>query len=213
MLLVDLSNNNAEPDWHALKTRSGIAGMWHKAGEGATFHDPKFARRRACARSAGIRFGAYWFARPDVHPHDPWVEAQAFCRTVGQVNRTDLRPVLDYERVSGRGTDEWWIRTFNKAVRARLGVGPLFYSNPDTIRRINWAGAPGGAPSYGLWLASYGVNDGVHRGGTIAPPPWRKLVAHQYSDRGRVPGCVGFVDVSFAPRLRPLLAHPFVGAV
>jgi lysozyme len=207
MLIIDLSSNNAEPKWAALK-RSGIEAVWLKASEGVTWRDPDFNRWRAAAGKAGLRVGAYHFARPDLHPFDPVSEAKGFCAQVVSVGRRDLRPVLDYERLSGRGGDETWIRQFNRVVSDRLKVGPLFYSYPALIESLDLAHPVG----YGLWLASYGRNDGKQHPYRV-PAPWKKLVAHQFSSRCRVVGCDGLVDLSRVYQSRAVLAHPVAGRV
>src|SRR4051812_27513860 len=99
MLVVDLSSNNRAPNWRVLK-QSGIDAVWLKATEGVTWNDPDFHAWRKAANREGLRVGAYHFARPDLHPYGPTKEARHFTDVVGTVGRTDLRPVLDYERAN-----------------------------------------------------------------------------------------------------------------
>lgn len=204
MLVVDLSNNNGACDFAAMKA-AGISAVWLKASEGAFFKDATFHDRRVQAGKAGLRVGAYHFARPDVN-HDPETEAISFCTQIGTVGKKDLRPVLDYERLTGTGVDEPWIRGFNKHVRKTLGVGPLFYSYPDLISHLHLSGTVG----YGLWLASYGRDDGVEYP-AVVPAPWKKMVAHQFSSHSKVAGCPGYVDLSRVLSVNAVLAHPVAG--
>src|SRR5512146_1333483 len=102
--LIDVSNNNDYVNLARVK-EAGYAGVWHKASEGVTFTDGLFAKRRAEAAKAGLRFGAYHFARPHSLATDPINQADHFCAVVGKVGRTDLRPVLDYEVLHPGGHD------------------------------------------------------------------------------------------------------------
>jgi lysozyme len=202
MLVLDASSNNKEPNWNLLK-KAGVSAVWLKASEGMNWRDPNFAAWRKAANKAGLKVGAYHFARPDLHPFDRIGEALNFWRAVGKVNTTDLRPVLDYEVLSSHGGDEAWIRAFNQSVKARLGVGPLFYSYPALVAKLKLTKPVG----YGLWLASYGRNDGVEHAYTV-PAPWKKVVAHQFSSKCRVIGCSGVVDLSKVFSPNAVLAHP-----
>jgi GH25 family lysozyme M1 (1,4-beta-N-acetylmuramidase) len=210
MLVADLSSNNREPNW-ALLRRSGVSAVWLKATEGFTWDDPKFGVWRTAANKAGLRVGAYHFARPDTHPYvaGAKLEAEHFCRKVGKVNRTDLRPVLDYEVRGSHGGDESWARAFNRVVTDHLKVGPLFYSYSSLISDVLRFSRPVG---YGLWLASYSRNDGREHPFTV-PAPWKKVAAHQFSSQCRIAGCDGVVDLSKVYQPNAVLAHPMVGRV
>lgn len=207
-LILDLSNNNPEPGWGTLKAH-GVDAVYLKASEGNWFVDQTFAERRAAANRAGLLVGAYHFARPD--QSDAATQARLFCRVVGKVGWSDLRPVLDFETGSARLPDSVmvsWARAFNRVVRDELGTLPLFYSYGAFLEDLH-ALAPIGA---GLWLAAYGRNDGREYPFSV-PSPWRAVVAHQFSSRCSIAGCSGLVDLSHAKSLRPLLAHPVKHAV
>lgn len=209
-LFVDVSNNQGIVDWRSV-ARYGVEGAWVKATEGISYNDSLFTRNRAESQKHGIRFGAYHFARPDLHPDDPEAEAKHFCALVGKVGRRDLRPVLDFETHGAYRTDAGerltaWARRFNKVVWKKLGVLPLFYSYPAFIQGLE-AHQPIGA---GLWLASYGRDDGKQHPYSV-PAPWKKAVAHQFTSRGRIPGVPGSCDLSSVFKLRPVLAHPVKG--
>lgn len=205
LIFIDLSNNNAEVDFKAL-AKAGVKGVWLKATEGDFFVDKTFAARRKAANAAGIRVGAYHFARPD-RATIGTTEARFFAKTVGKIGRKDLRPVLDMERVSGHGGDEEWIRSWNRTVKNLLGVGPLFYSYPGLIPELHLSEPVG----YGLWLADYGPNDGRQHFSLI-PKPWQKIVAHQFTSVGEVAG-VKPLDLTSVPKLGAVLAHPVLGRV
>lgn len=203
MLILDLSNNNGEPDWARL-ARQGIKAVYLKATESIGFVDKTFASRRREANRHGIAVGAYHFARPD--HSDATTQARAFARAVGKLGIHDLRPALDFEAPSSTLSPAQlvsWARQFNQATKRFLGALPIFYTYSafaETLRAERPIGA-------GLWLASYSRNDGREHPFTV-PKPWSGVVAHQFSSRCAVGGCAGLVDLSNAKSLRPLRAFP-----
>lgn len=210
-LIMDVSSNNAPADWTQVK-KAGIAGVWVKATEGLTYNSPSFVAQTTGARKAGLRVGAYHYARPDLHPYDPEGEAQHFCAIAGSPRRRDLKHVLDFEVFYGNNlTDAQatnWIKRFNGEVRRRTGLWPMFYSYSAFIHGMD-IDIPLGN---GLWLANYGPNDGKQHPAPV-PPPWKKIHAHQFTSRAHVPGQPGEVDLSAAPKLRAVLAHGVLGLV
>ncbi len=58
--VVDLSHYNPTPDFATAKA-GGVIGIVHKATQGATYVDPKYAGRVKAAKSAGLLWGAYHF--------------------------------------------------------------------------------------------------------------------------------------------------------
>lgn len=200
--LIDLSNHNPTPHWDAV-VKAGVSGVWLKVTEGSSFIDATWKDRSAAARRVGLHVGGYHFARPSGPPAKQ--QAATFARTLGPVEPLDLRPVLDLEDTGHLSSTELrqWARDFNQAVLTHTGVGPVLYSYRAFLQGLKWE-TPAG---YGLWLADYGVNDGFEHS-TLPPVPWKKYVAHQYTSRGTVPGIAGYVDLTSAASLTPLLAHP-----
>lgn len=206
MQIIDVSNVNGVVDWHRVYA-AGIRGVYLKATEGATFDDGLFQSARRRANAAGLRVGAYHFARPD--HNNPKIEADHFARVVGKVGRRDLRPVLDFEQAAPKLKPvelEWWARSWNQRVLSKLGVLPAFYTYPWYEEHLKLSKPIGN----GLWLADYSINDGHLHPPTI-PAPWKKIILHQYTSRGLVDGVTGFVDRSIATNLRSVLAHPVLG--
>lgn len=206
--LLDLSNNNAEPDFRQVK-RAGAFGVLLKVSEGTTFSDRTWPARARAARAAGLHVGGYHFARPAVGSALP--EADYFCRLLGKVQRRDLHPALDLETNDGHLTPTQmlsWVRSFQHIVREHTGKRCLLYSYTAYIAELRWPHTPG--TGAGLWLADYGPNDGADHGAK-APAPWRRYVAHQFTSRGHWPGCSGSVDLSHARSRRAVLANGLRG--
>jgi lysozyme len=202
LTIIDVSQWQGSIDWKRVAA-SGVRLAFVKATEGSTFTDPRFAANRHAAEEHGIRIGAYHFASPS--GSSPAAQADHFAHVVGTLRRRELRPVVDLETGLPTSTQAF-ARELVQAIRKRLGVTPLLYSYSAYLAAMHPSRPIGG----GLWLASYSRNDGRDYGAAV-PKPWKGWVAHQYSSRGHVAGIPGLVDVSHAPKLRPLLAHPVTG--
>ncbi len=204
---IDVSHYQQTIDWTQVAA-SGVRFAIAKASEGTGYVDPMFATNRAGALAAGIVFGAYHFARPDLHPFDPIPEADHFV-DAAQLAPGNIIPVLDLER-SGSLTPSQisdWVLGWLDEVTARTGVRPMVYTSP-----LGWANRTGDTTAIAdagytvLWVAHWNVaaptlpaNDWQGNGWTF----W------QYSDCGHVPGIAGCVDldwfngVDFAPVVIP----------
>jgi GH25 family lysozyme M1 (1,4-beta-N-acetylmuramidase) len=207
MSVLDLSNNNANPNFQTLKN-NGVGGVMLKVSEGATFADPVFADWSKRARAHGLRVGGYHFAQPD--GGDPISEARHFASLLGEIQRRDFRPALDLERNPGglNGDKlEAWSRTFNLEVARLTGTLPMFYASTGWIRSMNFTVPIGAA----LWLAHWS-NDGKPFTPPV-PAPWKRVHLHQFTSDGHVSGIAGRVDINQVLRILPLLAHPVLGLV
>lgn len=194
MNLIDVSNVQGKVDWKKV-AKSNVQGVWLKATEGLTFDDAFYKENVAGARAAGLRVGAYHFARPE--NNTALAEADHLSHIIGRVGRRDLKPALDME---GNG-DEAWAHMFCRRVYHNLGVIPVFYSYSAWLNEHHFKVPVGN----GLWIANY---DGLLHP-PITPKPWKRYVAHQFTDKGKVDGIAGNVDRSWA---RPgVLAHPLLG--
>ena len=82
--------------------------------------------------AAGITFGAYHFARPDLHPFDPVPEADHFVDTA-QLAPGNILPVLDLERSGDLSPAELtdWVLGWLGRVTERTGVRPMVYTSPN----------------------------------------------------------------------------------
>ena len=199
MRVIDVSNNQGTIDWYRVSRVGKVArwrkiyGAYLKASEGRTYRDNRYKDYKEGATHAGIATGAYHFARPD--HNNPESEAENFLHAIsGQVRKGDLLPVLDLE-VSGSvgaASASLWARRFNKAVHKAVGVWPLFYSYPYFISSMDPSYPIGG----GLWIASYGRNDGFRHSVTI-PSPWKTCKMHQFTSQGSVDGIRGHVDLNY----------------
>jgi len=192
---IDVSRHQGTIDW-AQVAASGQRFVIAKATEGLLFVDPTYATNRAGVMAAGLVFGAYHFARPDLHPNDPIGEADHFVGTA-QLGPGNIVPVLDLER-SGDLTHAQltaWILAWLGEVTARTGVRPMVYTSPN-----GWANRTGDTTAVAdagytlLWIANWFVSEP-----TVPANDWQGngWVFWQYSNCGTVPGIQGCVDLDW----------------
>jgi GH25 family lysozyme M1 (1,4-beta-N-acetylmuramidase) len=189
---IDVSHYQHEIDWTQVAA-SGIRFAFQKATEGTGYVDPTYATNRAGATANGIVFGAYHFARPDLHPFDPVPEADHFVDTA-QLGQGNLLPVLDLERSGDLSQSELtaWIVGWLDRVYERTGVRPIVYTSPNGwLNRTGDTTAVADAGYTTLWVAHWDTptprvpaNDWQGYGWTF----W------QYSNCEQIPGIGGCVD-------------------
>jgi GH25 family lysozyme M1 (1,4-beta-N-acetylmuramidase) len=125
---ADISHHQNGTLDYARAKRAGVKWLYHKATEGTSFRDPNYQRRRGETKAAGLRFGAYHFARPE--RGDAVAEARAFL-AFAQPRPGDLAPCLDLE-VAPPGVDlRAWAAAFIAEVRRVSGVRPVVYTPFD----------------------------------------------------------------------------------
>jgi len=102
----------------------------------------------------------------------------------------ELPPVLDIEDDGGlapvvvaKRARQWLDR-----VKKHLHVEPVVYTYPDFWRR----GGGDALAAQPLWIAHYTTAC------PTVPPPWHDWQYWQHSERGRVPGITGAVDLDLA---------------
>ena len=212
---IDVSHWQGQIGW----LQVGAAGYdfaFAKATEGTTYIDPTYVTNRAGATAAGLRMGAYHFARP-AGTSDPAAIASGIAQAdyfiaTAQPRRGDLLPVLDLEKNGGLGAARLttWTQAYLDEVYARLGARPLIYASPSF-----WKTSLGDTPLFAadgnrLWIAHW----------TKASLPllpaagWNGLgwTFWQWTDCTKVPGIGGCVDgdrvngTTLTPGLMPATA-------
>lgn len=126
---ADISHHQASVDLAKAK-KAGLRFLYHKATEGDTVTDSKYKSRRTLAKSAGIPFGAYHFARAE--RGDAAAEARRFL-AFADPKPGDLRPALDLETDEGLSLSalRTWADTWCDVVAKAIGVQPVIYSPFD----------------------------------------------------------------------------------
>jgi GH25 family lysozyme M1 (1,4-beta-N-acetylmuramidase) len=157
---IDVSHWQGQIGW----LQVGAAGYdfaFAKATEGTTYTDPTYVVNRSGAAAAGMRVGAYHFARPTAGS-DAAAVASAIAQAdyfvgVAQPSRGDLLPVLDLEKNGGLTKERLttWTEAWLDRVSARLGVKPVVYASPSF-----WKTSLGDTPIFAavghrLWIAHW----------------------------------------------------------
>ena len=218
---MDVSIYQKTIDWPAVK-KAGIKFAFTKATEGNVLVDKRFAENMKGAASVGILIGTYHFARPDSdrdNPEDAANEANHFVDTIEPYYHGSalvLRPVLDFEKLSGVGKApeekvflSKWIHKFAAVVNKRMGFDPIIYANSNYARNY----LEKDVAKYDLWLANWTL-DADKPAAKSQNGIWNKWSFWQYTSHGSVDGIGGRVDrdvfagsmlelARFAPNFHP----------
>jgi GH25 family lysozyme M1 (1,4-beta-N-acetylmuramidase) len=192
---IDVSHHQNTIDWTQVAA-SGVRFAIAKATEGTGFIDPQFSTNRAEAMAAGIVFGAYHFARPDLHPFNPIPEADHFVDTA-QLAPGNIVPVLDLERSGDLSPAQLtdWVLQWLDQVYARTGVRPMVYTSPNGWKdRMANTTAIADAGYTVLWVAHWNVAAPTLPANDWQGNGWK---VWQYSNCGDVPGIDGCVDLDY----------------
>lgn len=191
-MIPDLSHHNQIKDWNKFLESAKLTGVILKATEGVSFIDPEFTKRATMLKNAGVKIGAYHFARPNLN-YPPTVNAGNQTNHFLKVTdgfTFDLGVWLDWEEAAAysyqpiselppRWTYDWFQRWFD-------WTGGGIYSYPDLFKRL-----PTLPQGMEVWYAKWTDDlppSRVVNGGTV------KL--WQYTSKGGYPGVTGEVDLS-----------------
>jgi lysozyme len=155
-----------------------------KASEGRTVADNYFKKNWEAAKDAGLIRGAYHFYRPHLTAAE---QASLFFRMVPKLEKGDLAPVLDIEMRGSchpsrlkRNLKQWLVM-----VEKHYGMIPILYTNYGFYKHYLTGKE---FKKYPLWIAHYKTPDINYK-----VNEWHFW---QHSDRGRVNGIRGTVDLN-----------------
>lgn len=190
---IDVSNHQGTINWDLVKTE-GVQFAFIKATEGGSFRDGTFKRNWREAKRVGILRGAYHFFRPR---SSLTAQQDNFADFLGDAEPGDLPPVIDVEVPS-----EWSHLTFRQrndmilnwieGIRKRLGsnVHPIIYMSSSFAGDV--LGHDSRLAAHPLWVAHY-----TRAARPTVPKPWQFETFWQYTDRGRIDGVSGNVDLNW----------------
>lgn len=184
---IDVSEHQGVIDWGAV-AKDGVQFAVIHAGYGRELSqkDKYFERNYAGARAAGIKVGAFWYSYADSVAR---AEQEArTCLKVLEGKHLDLPVFFDQEYEPGILKLSTKTRTdivlkFLEIIKA-AGRPCGLYSSTDFITTKLQANR---LTAYPLWIAEYGSK--LHYTG--------KVWAWQYTDKGRVAGIKGRVDMDY----------------
>lgn len=193
--IIDISRWNTVTNWNRVKA-SGVDLVIIKATQGHAltsshylFTDSKFHSHIKGAIAAGIPVGVYHFLTSKTDA-EAAKEANYFCQVIRPYGDKIAFAACDAENygneyLNGLSRTELTsrINTFCDFVKS-CGYHAIHYTNVDHIQNyININQIP-----YPAWVASYGQKKPTVAG--------QKMIIWQYSDKGRVDGIAGNVDVN-----------------
>lgn len=196
-MILDVSYHQGAIDWEKAKAADVEAAIIKATGEETAgpvpFKDSRFLGNWRMAKDAGIRVGAYHFMDGERGSGSGLAEANFFLETVemaGGFQPGDIRPVLDVEWPPGRLFDVTQLAECANHVWERCGKAPIIYTGRwywDRIQDRDFFDWLGGCP---LWIAGYTKTC------PSAPKPWLNVALWQFTDKGRVDGIAGPVDLN-----------------
>jgi GH25 family lysozyme M1 (1,4-beta-N-acetylmuramidase) len=192
---IDVSHWQGTIDWTKVRA-AGKKFAYIKASEHTSFVDDHYATNRSKAKAAGLKVGAYHFARPSTEAGDAVAEANHFIDTARPV-AGELIPVLDLEQTGGLGTTALvnWTKAFLQRVYDRTGVRAAIYVSPSfwssKLGNTNWFANNGYKV---LWIAHWTTGSTP----TVPADNWgsQGWTFWQYTSDGSVSGIGGRVDLN-----------------
>jgi lysozyme len=183
---IDVSKYQGNVDWNRVKA-DGVEYAFIRVSDGSQFKDAKFARNWDGTKAAGIVRGAYQFFRPAQNVN---AQADIMIAALATWEPGDLPPVIDVEATGGLSakTIASKVRAWTARVEAAIGVKPIVYTGKYFWR--DEVGAPTDFADNALWIAQYTSKC------PDLPAPWATWTFWQYSDKGKVAGITGNVDIN-----------------
>ena len=183
---MDVSSWQGDIDFQAVRA-AGIQVVYLRTGVGLEYVDPYFQSNYEKALDAGLNIGYYHY----VTAADTFQARQQaeFFYSLIRDKQIDCCPAMDFESFPGLSTQEINAigLSFMETLGSLLGYDPALYTDSYNAAYL-WSSD---FSSYPLWVADYNVNQPESTG------PWDSWDGFQYSDRGRVPGVNGDVDMDF----------------
>jgi lysozyme len=190
VLGVDVYGGNGTINWNLVKA-AGFTFAWAKATEGVGYTDSEYLNNAVNGVNAGMKMGAYHFARPDLNPTPAGAvsEANSFLSVAEPyIINCELPPSLDLEGsylltsfTSAELTT--WVQTWMNTVQTATGITPVLYIGASTAAYLDSS-----LNTYNLWT------DYVS-GSSTTPPPnigvWTTWAFNQYDWTASVPGIAG----------------------
>lgn len=182
---IDVSLYQGYIDYSRVKD-SGIQVVYIKASEGTTIIDPYFRTNYDNAKAQGLKIGFYHFVR--ARNEEEAIREAEFFHSVIYGTTPDCRLAMDFEVFDGLSVES--INQISFAFLQKLqeltNKECVVYSDAYNARTVFSSEL---ASVYPLWIAEYDVDIPTSTGN------WKEWIGFQYSDRGRINGIDGNVDL------------------
>jgi lysozyme len=187
---VDVYSGNSTINWNQVKA-AGYTFAYAKATEGVGYTDSEYLNYAVNGVTAGMKMGAYHFARGDLNPTTAGAINEAnYFLSVAQpyIISCELPPALDLEGsywqsnfTSAQLTA--WIQNWMTTVESATGIKPVLYIGSSNCSYVNSS-----LNTYPLW------RDDLSGSPNTAPANigvWTTWAFNQYSWTATVPGIAG----------------------
>ena len=190
ILGVDVYSGNGTINWNSVHA-AGYTFAYAKATEGVGYPDGEYLNYAVNGVSAGVKMGAYHFARPDLNPTNAGAIAEAnyFVSIASPyITSCELPPALDLEgsylETSFTGPQlTAWVQNWMNTVQAATGIAPVLYIGSSECSYVSSS-----LNVFPLWRDDLNGNPAL-------PPSiigvWTTWAFNQYSWTGTVPGIAG----------------------
>lgn len=183
---IDVSEYQGSINFNQVRN-DGIEVVIIKASQGNDIIDPYFEEHAAAAAQAGMKIGYYHYLTA-VNETEAIQQADFFWSLI-QNHQQDCYPVMDFESFGSLTHTQ--INAIAIAFMTRLeelsGLTPILYSDAYNVDTL-WDDT---LSRYPLWIADYSVSLPESTGN------WSTWSGFQYSDKGRVSGIEGAVDLDY----------------
>jgi lysozyme len=177
---IDVSHYQKEIDWVKLEKDSSLHFVFVKATESHNFQDSLFSYNWSALANTRLKRGAYHFFRPQISAE---LQANNFISMV-TLAPGDFAPILDIETLDNvepqlvASAAAQWL----SFIEAHYEIKPIVYSAMDFYEKYLKAELG----NYPCWIARYNRFE----------PNTTSWQFWQYSNRGRIDGIVGDVDLN-----------------
>ncbi len=189
-MVIDVSHHNGKINWS--KVAKTVDSVFIKATEGSNYVDPMLIKNAVGGDTNGIKVGYYHFATLNSQDVviDAINEAEWFMSNIKKAVAPSLPLVLDIEtnklKIS-RPKVLAYIQAFFRQLKLSGYEDYMLYSYTSFLNENLPSQHPLGAIR--LWLADY-------NGSYVIPKGWKEIYLHQYTDKGKVDGIKGNVDIN-----------------
>ena len=184
---IDVSHWQGYIDYSEVR-RSGIEVVYIKASQGTNIKDAYFEINYENTKANGLKVGFYHFLTA-TNTEEAEQEARFFASVISG-KTPDCKLVMDYETFGGVGVQESneIAQVFLETTRRLTNKDIIIYSDLSNSQSRFSSEL---AENYELWLAYYSGEQRLQGIGTR----WNNYIGLQYSDRGRINGISGAVDL------------------
>lgn len=184
---IDVSHHQGYIDWEMVAADGSVKFAYIKASEGTTHQDTRYDYNITEARERGIMVGSYHYFHPDVPVNE---QIENFMQIITSYPQ-DLVPAIDIEESGDMSPQEVCdsVACFAARLQEQWHALPLIYTHQKFYNDY----LQDNFNKYPLWIARYGFF-------FFKPYPSlddkRMPALWQYSNRGKVDGIKGRVDLN-----------------